>query len=204
MLLILCTPLSPSSCFLWAMVFFYCLCPSGYRMVSPSPSAWGPSPTSALFTPHQQVVVDQIVAEFRFLETQSQWWRCHLWLKCWVVAGAAGQVGLPVERGSWESWTLAGIPDLSRGATKTLVALGMGTWEQPWGGNVISVKVRVPWLGEALSSPSELPLSSGCSSWDLLNEAEPGSALTECLIWNSLNKIVFFFLCSLLEAWLSH
>lgn len=52
----------------------------------------------------------------------------------------------------------------SGGATKTLMALGTGTWEQPRGGNAVSAKALMPGLGEALSSPSELPSSSGCSA----------------------------------------
>lgn len=58
-------------------------------------------------------------------------------------------------------------------------------------------KGRGPGLGQALSSLSELPLSSRRSAWDLLNEAKLGIVLTECLSWNTLNKIVVF-LCSLI------
>lgn len=128
----------------------------------------------------------------RMLGSSRSWWAGRTAFSLWNVADEShGQ-------------RLGSLTAVKSGSeTKALRALGMGTWEQPRGGNAISAKVLVPGLEETLSNPSQLPLSSGCSAWDLLNEAKPEIVLTECLSWNSLNKIVVF-LCSLLEAWLFH
>lgn len=145
-----CVPLPPSSCFPSA-VACCCLCPSGWGLVSPRPSASSPAP--ALFS---STSVDGSGPGFwqklRFLETQSLCWRCHLQLKCWVVAGAGEQAGL---HSACETWLMrvhghrlgSLIAVESGGATKTLMALGTGTWEQPRGGNAVSAKALMPGLG---------------------------------------------------------
>lgn len=106
----------------------------------------------------------------KMLGSSRSWWAGWTAFSLWTVAD---------ESHGQRLGSLTAVK--SREATKALMALGMGTWEEPQGGNAISAKVLVPGLGEALSSLSHLPLSSGCSAWDLLNEAKPEIVLTECL-----------------------